>query len=197
MCVCVCVWRPPPLGASFHGPQVPCPVGLPDGLWRGLEARVPEPGFSEGAGPPFQFGWALETPGRANPPFTPVFPFLLTADPWAFMWALAARWGHPGAPGVGRVVCARSQPALRRGPSSGCRGLALVSHRGRGGYKAAQTRGRMGSPVRAKGPGTLGAGGGDEGPQRAPSPPRGRRLWASTPRPPGRSAVAPHGLVGG
>ena len=69
-------------------------------------------------GPPFQFGWALETPGRANASFTPVFPFLLTADPWAFMWAPAACWGHPGALGVVRVTCARPQPALQRGHHS-------------------------------------------------------------------------------
>ena len=94
---------------------------------------------------------------------------------------------------------ARSQPALWRGPSSGRGGPALVSCRGRGGEKAAQTWGRMGgcSPVRAKGPGTLRAGGRGEGPQSTHSPPRGRCLWAATPSPPGRSAAAPHGLVGG
>lgn len=59
VCVCVCG------GASFHGPQVPCPVGLPDGHRRGLEARVPEPGFSEGAGEPRLVG--LADRDRAGP----------------------------------------------------------------------------------------------------------------------------------
>lgn len=58
-CVCLCG------GASFHGPQVPCPVGQPDGHCRGLEARVPEPGFSEGAGEPWLVG--LADRDRAGP----------------------------------------------------------------------------------------------------------------------------------
>lgn len=47
VCVCECVCGGG--AASFHGPQAPCPVPL-NRRCRGLEARVPGPGFSEGTG---------------------------------------------------------------------------------------------------------------------------------------------------